>query len=210
MLINQTIQDFIAEVNSPSPAPGGGSVSALVGALGSSLVAMYTHLSINKKKFKEAPEEIQIQFQNQMNAMQETIRQFLVCVDKDTEVYNKVMGAYKLPKDSLEEQSIRNVAIKKATEDAINSPLSIMRYGVDLLKQLENMLPYGNKNAASDYAVGIILLDAAIQGAALNVKINLPSASEEVRTKSESEMNALLLATTEFKKKLLNEAMQYI
>ena len=210
MLVNKTVQEFIDEVNSPSPAPGGGSVSALVGALGSSLVAMYTHLSITKKKFKEAPIEIQEQINNQMNSLQESIKEFMLCIDCDTEVYTTVISAYKLPKSSDEEISIRNIAIYDAIEQAIASPMAIMEQGITILKQLDNMLPYGNINAVSDFAVGVILIDAAIQGAALNVKINLSSAREDISKSSEIKMNQILEETKSLKDKLLNDAIQYI
>lgn len=210
MLTNKTVEEFIAEVNSPSPAPGGGSVSALVGTLGSALVAMYTHLSINKKKFKEVPIEVQEQFSKQMEALQVSIQEFQKCVERDTEVYNQVMSAYKLPKDSTEEIFARQEAIYTAVEQAIDSPMEIMRQGVSILRQLDNMLPFGNKNAASDFAVGVILLDAAIQGAALNVKINLSSAREDISKTSEKQMNQILEETKVLKDKLLNDAHQYI
>lgn len=210
MLINKTIEEFINDVNSPSPAPGGGSVSALVGALGSSLVAMFTHLSISKKKFKEAPAEIQEQVMNQMNALQNSIKEFMICIDRDTDVYNIVISAYKLPKSSNEEIDVRQTAIYGAIEQAIASPMAIMEHGISILKQLDNLLPYGNINAASDFAVGVILIDAAIQGAALNVKINLSSARENISKESEIKMNNILTEVKELKEKLLNDASQYI
>lgn len=210
MLVNKTIEEFINEVNSPSPAPGGGSVSALVGALGSSLVAMFTHLSISKKKFREAPIEIQEQIMNQMSTLQESIKKFMICVDHDTDVYNIVISAYKLPRSSEDEIKVREIAIYDAIEQAIASPMEIMEQGVAILKQIDNMLPYGNINAASDFAVGVILLDAAIQGAALNVKINLSSAREEISKTSEVKMNQLLEETKSLREKLLADASSYI
>ena len=210
MLVNKTIEEFISEVNSSSPAPGGGSVSALVGALGSSLVAMYTHLSIGKKKYREAPIEIQEQMNTQMEALQTSIKDFMICIDRDSDVYNLVMSAYKLPKETEEEQTTRNEAIYDAIEKAIASPMAIMKHGVAILEKLDNMLPYGNKNAASDFAVGVILLDAAIQGAALNVEINLSSARSEYSEVSRNQMNDLLAKTASLKEKLLTEAKNYL
>lgn len=210
MLVNKTIEEFISEVNSSSPAPGGGSVSALVGALGSSLVAMYTHLSIGKKKYREAPVEIQEQIQSQMDALQASIKDFMICVDRDTEVYNLVMSAYKLPKETEEQQAVRNEAIYDAVEKAIASPMAIMQHGVAILEKLDNMLPYGNKNAASDFAVGVILIEAAIQGAALNVEINLSSARSELGEASKKQMDELLEKTATLKDKLLKDAKNYI
>lgn len=210
MLVNKTVTDFINEVNSPSPAPGGGSVSALVGALGCSLIAMYTHLSVTKKKFKEAPVAIQTEFDNRMQELQSSINNFLKYIDQDTEVYNTVMAAYKLPKDSDEDKTKRNEAIYDAIEQAIASPMVMMEEGVSILQQLNNMLPYGNINATSDFAVGVILLDAAVQGAGLNVKINLSSAREQVSIENEAKMNKLLKQSQILKDHLLTEAYKLL
>ncbi|MBR3693349.1 MAG: cyclodeaminase/cyclohydrolase family protein [Erysipelotrichales bacterium] len=98
MLIDKSVKEFIQEVNSASPTPGGGGVSALVGSLGSSLVAMYLHLSMNKKKYKEASNEVQEMIQRKMECLQQSIQEFLVCIDQDAEAFNTVISAYKLPK----------------------------------------------------------------------------------------------------------------
>ena len=134
----------------------------------------------------------------------------MICVDRDTEVYNLVMSAYKLPKETEEQQAVRNEAIYDAVEKAIASPMAIMQHGVAILEKLDNMLPYGNKNAASDFAVGVILIEAAIQGAALNVEINLSSARSELGEASKKQMDELLEKTATLKDKLLKDAKNYI
>ena len=208
MLIDKRVKEFIQEVNSASPTPGGGGVSALVGSLGSSLVAMYLHLSMNKKKYKEASNEVQEMIQRKMECLQQSIQEFLVCIDQDAEAFNTVISAYKLPKGTEEEKVIRNQAITQANEIAIRPPMQILEIGRSILVQLGDILPYGNANVVSDYAIGIILLEAAIQGAAYNIKINLSDSEEHQQIRKE--VDVVLENASTLKNELLAESQKYL
>ncbi|MBQ9986799.1 MAG: cyclodeaminase/cyclohydrolase family protein, partial [Erysipelotrichales bacterium] len=188
--------------------PGGGGVSALVGSLGSSLVAMYLHLSMNKKKYKEASSEVQEMIQRKMECLQQSIQEFLVCIDQDAEAFNTVISAYKLPKGTEEEKVIRNQAITQANEIAIRPPMQILEIGRSILVQLGDILPYGNANVVSDYAIGIILLEAAIQGAAYNIKINLSDSEEHQQIRKE--VDVVLENASTLKNELLAESQKYL
>lgn len=208
MLIDKSVREFVQEVNSSSPTPGGGGVSALVGALGSSLVAMYLHLSMNKKKFTEASDEVQQMIQEKMDKLQLSIQGFLDCIDMDAEAFNTVINAYKLPKSNEEEIQVRQEAIAQASEVAIAPPMQILESGCFILTLLDDILPYGNNSVVSDYAIGIILLEAAIQGAAYNIYINLNDSEEHQQIRKGV---ALALGkASSLKEHLLEESKKYL
>jgi len=178
-LMDKTVVDFISEVDSPSPAPGGGSVSALAGSLGVSLSRMVGHLTINKKKFKALSEEIQKEFVNRFEELECINDELNVLVDRDTEAFNYVMAAFKLPNESDEEKLARKQAIEEATYKAIEVPMLIAELSHRGLELISYFLEYGNKNAITDLGVSALLLATALEGAILNVKINLPGITNE-------------------------------
>lgn len=192
MLLEKSVLEFLDEVDSSSPAPGGGSVSALAGALGVCLSRMYAHLSVGKKKFLELDEQIQTEFVTHFEALAEKKTALCKAVDRDCEAYDRVMAAYKMPKITEEEIKTRNQAIHDATITAIESPYSIMELSLEALRLCKEMVEYGNKNAISDLACGVIFLDAAVQGAGLNVLINLSSLDETESSYWNEKMNAAL------------------
>lgn len=178
-LMDKNVRDFIAEVDSPSPAPGGGSVSALAGSLGASLSRMVGHLTVNKKKFKGLSEEIQGEFLRRFEELEGVKDELNTLVDRDTEAFNLVMAAFKLPKETDEEKAAREEAIEKATYKAIEVPMAIAENSYRGLELIGYFLEYGNKNAITDLGVSALLLSAALEGAVLNVKINLPGITDE-------------------------------
>lgn len=205
MLIEKNGLEILNQIDSSSPTPGGGSVSALVGALGIALVRMYGHLSINKKKFLALDESIQEQFIQNFNEIVKQKEALVHAIDKDCDAYDEVMNAYRLPKTTDEEIQIRNEALQKATYIAIESPYNIMKLSLDAIHLCEDLVDYGNKNAISDLACGIIFLDAAIQGAGLNVQINLASLDEQERKTWESKMTHILNESHESKENIVNK-----
>lgn len=178
-LVEKSVVDFIDEVDSASPAPGGGSVSALVGSLGASLSRMVGHLTVNKKKFKGYSEEIQWDFMQRFEELYNIKSELNVLVDRDTEAFNHVMAAFKLPKESEEEKVARSAAIEEATYKAIDVPMVIGELSYRGLELIEYFVEYGNKNAITDLGVSALLLASALEGAILNVKINLPGISDQ-------------------------------
>ncbi len=210
MLIENRFQDVLDQVDSDSCAPGGGSVSALVGALGVCLARMYGHLSINKKRFLELEENVQKEFYDRFQELSEYRNQLSDAADKDCEAYNEVMKAFKMPKITDEEKQLRSKAIQKATYIAIESPYRIMCESLKAMRLCEALVDNGNKNAISDLACGVILLDAAIQGAGFNVEINLSGLNDDERKEWEQKMNDVLHESHELKEKIVKQVKKHL
>ncbi|MGL4653778.1 cyclodeaminase/cyclohydrolase family protein [Cetobacterium sp.] len=179
-LVDLSVRDFLNIVDSKSPAPGGGSVSALISALGCTLGRMVAHLTFDKKKYKELPLEEQEKFKNSFEEMEKYRYLLEELIDKDTEAYNLVMAAYKLPKETEEEKEFRKDRIEENLKLAIETPLQICKISEKTLSLVKIILEYGNKNAITDLGVAAILLYSGIEGGVLNVKINLGGLSDEV------------------------------
>jgi formiminotetrahydrofolate cyclodeaminase len=169
MLTKKSVEEFLNELASNSPAPGGGSVAALAGALGSALTAMVCNLTIGKKKYASVEDEIK----KVLEQIEPLRKKFILLIDKDTDTFNKVMEAYGLPKDSDEQKALRSAAIQSATKEATLVPLEVMKHCVDALALAKTIAEKGNANSITDAGVGALMLHAAVEGAALNVKINL-------------------------------------
>ena len=167
-LVNMTAEGFASETASESPAPGGGSVSAYVGALGVSLGTMVANLSSHKPGWDEQWEV----FGNWAEKGQKLKEELLFLVDEDTRAFNKIMDAFGLPKGTDEEKSIRSAAIQDATKYAIEVPFRTMKKAYESFEIIEAMVETGNPNSVSDAGVGAVCLRSAILGAWLNVKIN--------------------------------------
>ncbi len=178
-LMDRKVIDFIEQVSSKSPAPGGGSVSALSGALGVSLALMVGHLTIGKKKFLEKDIAIQNMFQKTVEDLKEIETALMPLVDQDTEAFDHIMQAYRLPKASEEELNVRKKAIVKATLEAIHVPQRVASLSLEALKKLSIMIEHGNTSAISDLGVSILHLVTAIEGASMNIKINTPSLEDD-------------------------------
>jgi formiminotetrahydrofolate cyclodeaminase len=170
MLLEKRVAEFIAETASSSPAPGGGSASALAGALGTALAEMVINLTVGKKKYADVAQELADILPPLMQARKELER----AVDDDTAAFKDVMKAYGLPKETEAEKTIRSQAILQATIGATKIPLSVMQISLHALKMTKVVAEKGNRNSLSDAGVAALLLEAAISGAALNVRINLP------------------------------------
>ncbi|GAB4199897.1 MAG: hypothetical protein Fur0023_02690 [Bacteroidia bacterium] len=167
-LVNKTVSDFVNVTASESPAPGGGSVSALCGALGSALGAMVANLSANKKGWEEQTEY----FSNYAEQLQQAKQQLLELIDKDTQAFNEVMKAFSLPKNTEEEKNIRKKAIEEATFQAMMIPYHTMQIAQSCMDILQIMAEKGNPNSVTDAGVGALCIRTAVLGAAMNVKIN--------------------------------------
>jgi formiminotetrahydrofolate cyclodeaminase len=170
-LVQLNVEAFVAEVASASPAPGGGSVAALSGAAGAALAAMVCRLTIGKKKYAAVEEEMKV-----LAAEADKIRsRFVALVDEDTAAFNKVMEAFGLPKETAAQQALRSAAIEEATKEAALVPLECMKHAIDGLAIAKTAAQKGNVNSASDAGVSALMLASALEGAALNVRINLAS-----------------------------------
>lgn len=174
MLTKKTVGAFLDELASPSPAPGGGSVAALSGALGAALTTMVCNLTIGKKKYAEVETEMK-----KIKAEAEALRlKFTELIDQDTLAFNKVMEAYALPKESDAQKALRSAAIAAATKEATLVPLEVMKHCIDAMALAQQVASSGNANSVSDAGVGALMLHTACEGAALNVRINLNSLAD--------------------------------
>ena len=174
-LVDMTICEFSDEVDSNSPAPGGGSVSALAGNIGIGLARMMAHLSFGKKKYENLDESIRIEFLERFNQLSDIRAQLVDLIDKDTESFNEFMKAIRLPKGSEEQIKYRNSAIQEATLFSIDVPFKTSKECLKALSIIEYILEYGNQNAITDIGVGTLMLYTGVEGAILNVKVNLGS-----------------------------------
>src|ERR1051326_1978640 len=167
--ITKSLAPFLDELASSSPAPGGGSVAALSGAIGSALTSMVCNLTIGKKKYQDVEPEM-----NAILQKSEVLRKiFTKLVEQDTEAFNKVMEAFDLPKDSEDQKALRSAAIQEATKEAALIPLEVMKHVVAAITLVKLVAEKGNANSVSDAGVSALMLHAACEGAALNVQINL-------------------------------------
>src|SRR6266496_1646431 len=174
-LAKMNLREFCNETLSDSPAPGGGSVAALMGALGASLGGMVANLSAGKRGWDDKLEY----FSNCGVTAQQLKDELLALVDEDTAAFNKVMDAFALPKESGEEKAARTAAITKATKYAAEVPLKVMETASKSYELLAEMAERGNPASVSDVGVGALATRACIEGAALNVKINLAQLKDE-------------------------------
>jgi glutamate formiminotransferase/formiminotetrahydrofolate cyclodeaminase len=174
-LIKLDLQSFADETASESVAPGGGSVAAYVGALGVSLGTMVANLSAHKRGWDDRWDHFSLWAEKG-----EKIKQKLMhLVDADTDAFNKIIEAFRLPKSTDEEKSIRSTYIQEATKGAIEVPMEVLRTTVQSFELLEAMANEGNPASKSDAAVGALCARAAAHGAYLNVKINLEGLKDE-------------------------------
>ncbi|MFN8286249.1 MAG: glutamate formimidoyltransferase [Chitinophagales bacterium] len=167
-LLNMNLRQFADETASESPAPGGGSISAYVGALGVSLATMVANLSSHKKGWDERWKE----FGNWADKGQQLKDQLLNLVDEDTKAFNKIMDAFGLPKTTDAEKAARKQAIQEATKYAIEIPFKVMQLSLASFEIIKAMAADGNPNSVSDAGVGALCARSAVYGAYLNVKIN--------------------------------------
>ncbi len=163
------LSTFLDDLASGEPTPGGGSAAALAGALGAALAAMVARLTVGRKRYVDVDVQMQA-----VLAEAEALRGRLAgLVAEDAQAYERVRAAYRLPKDSAEEQAQRHAAIQGAMQGASRTPLETMRACLAALHLLEQAASLGNVNAATDGAVGALLAQAGLAGAALNVRVNL-------------------------------------
>ena len=199
-LVKMDLRQFCNETLSDSPAPGGGSVAALIGALGVSLGGMVANLSAGKRGWDDKLHY----FSGWAVKAQQLKDELLVLVDEDTAAFNKVMDAFALPKDSAEEKAARSAAIQAANKYAAEVPLRVMETAFKSYEILTEMAKKGNPASISDVGVGLLALRACVDGAAMNVRINLAGLKDDklksallekvkqIRAESESEFKVII------------------
>jgi len=185
---SEPLQVYLDDAASKKPAPGGGSVSACAGALGAALVGMVCNLTRGREKFVDVETEI-VTLVEAAEAARARLEQLL---QEDTTAYSGVIAAYKMPKETAEEQAARTAAIQAGLIVAADVPLEICRVAVEVCRLAKVAAGIGNPQAVTDAGIGAILGEAAVVGAALNVKINLGSIKDEAYVaKAAAEIEAI-------------------
>jgi len=179
MLRDLTIQDFATELASKSPAPGGGSVAALSGSLASALTCMVFNLTVGRKDYNEYPEQTRDRIDSGLSHACGVKDEFLDLMEKDVDAFMELMEAFKLPKAEEEEAKFRSERIREGYKKAIEIPLEVAESALRIFEHIDTAARWGNKNASSDAGVAAILALSAIEGAVLNVRINLASIKDD-------------------------------
>lgn len=175
MLSELTLKGFLAETAGEAPVPGGGSISALNGAIAAALCEMVANLTVGKKKYAECEEEMR-EIASSVAAIQ---RELVLDIDRDSDAYNLVFGAFKMPKETEEEKAARSKAIQDNTIIAAKVPMEVARRTSAILDKIEAVAARGNQNAVTDACVAMMCARTAIVGALFNVRINLTSIKDE-------------------------------
>ena len=171
MIKDQPIQQFLDELASKAPTPGGGGAAAIMGAMGAALVSMVCNLTIGKEKYAAVEGEMK-QTLEQAEALRETLTDM---IRQDVEVFDQVMGAYGMPKETDEQKAERSEAIQQALKAATDVPLACARACAEVIELSRVVADKGNLNVISDAGVAVLAAHAALRSAALNVYINAGS-----------------------------------
>ncbi len=199
-LVGMNLRAFADETASESPAPGGGSIAAYLGALGASLATMVANLSSHKRGWDARWHE----FSRWAEEGQDLKNQLLYLVDEDTAAFNKIMDAFKLPKATTEEKAARKNAIQAATKYAIEMPFKTMELSMKSFQLIRAMTETGNPNSVTDAGVGALCARAAVYGAYMNVKINAKDLEDKIFVNDIlAKADAILIAAEKAEKEIL-------
>jgi len=200
MLIDKKVSNFLDELASNSPTPGGGSVAALAGALGAALISMVGNLTIGKKKYEDVEEDIK-----KIIGSSEKLRYELSqLIEEDVKVFNNFMATYKMPRETENEKKMRTEKIQEALIEAARVPLRVAYKCMEILSLSKEVAEKGSINTVSDAGVAALMAEAALESAILNVKINLKMIKDEkVRTELSSSIKEILLKENGQKEEVL-------
>ena len=200
---NMTLVKFVDELASNSPVPGGGSVAAVSGALGAALSEMVANLTIGKKKYIESEEEMK-----ELAVKASQLRaKLLDDIQRDSDSYDKVIAAYKLPKETEEEVNKRQNEIQESLKIAASVPLDIAQTSFEIMPLAQTVVEKGNSNAVTDGLVAAMMSRTAVLSALLNVKINLSSIKDEdFVLELKEKVTELEIKTMEYEKKILEKS----
>ena len=200
MLIDKKVSNFLDELASSSPTPGGGSVAALAGALGAALISMVGNLTVGKKKYEDVEKDIK-----KIISSSEKLRYELSqLTEEDVKAFNNFMATYKMPKETEDEKKIRAEKIQEALIKAARVPLKTAYKCLDIMILSQEIAEKGNINVISDAGVAVLMSEAALESAILNVKINLKMIKDEkIRKELSSSIKEILLKEKGQKEKVL-------
>ncbi len=200
MLIDKKVSNFLDELASNSPTPGGGSVAALAGVLGAALISMVGNLTVGKKKYEDVEEDIK----KIINSSERLRYELSHLIEEDVKVFNNFMATYKMPKETEDEKKRRAEMIQESLIKAAKVPLKVAYKCLDILSLSKEVAEKGNINVVSDAGVAVLMAEAALESALLNVKINLRMIKDEkVRTELYSSIKEILLKEKGQKEKVL-------
>ncbi len=205
MFDNMKINDFLTELSSNSPAPGGGSVAAFSSALASALGAMVGNLTIGKKSYREMEEEKKSKVDEALEACIGIRETYMNLMEEDTKSFMEVIDAFKLPKNTDEELVKRNEAIERGYKTALATPKRLCDEALKLYPYLNELALYGNVNAISDVGVAVLLNSSSIESAMLNIIINLKNIKDEAfAVQIRGYLDEVSLKNNNFKNDIMN------
>lgn len=175
MCLNQPLKSFIDNTAKGTPTPGGGSVAALVGSLGAALLCMVGNFTIGKPKYKSVEKDVK-EILAEADKLKESL---FVLIREDMEAYEKFSRASEMPKDTPLMREKRKQVLQKTLKEAAEVPWRISQASLQVIELAEKLLPKGNPNLITDVGVGVLLAEAALKSAVLNVKINLSFIKDE-------------------------------
>ena len=200
MLIDKKVSNFLDELASNSPTPGGGSVAALAGALGAALISMVGNLTVGKKKYEDVEEDIK----KIISSSEKLHYELSQLIEEDVKVFNNFMATYKMPKETEDEKKVRAEKMQESLIEAAKVPLKVAYKCLDILILSQEAAEKGNINVVSDVGVAVLMAEAALESAILNVKINLRMIKDEkVRTELSSFIKEILFKEKGQKEKVL-------
>jgi len=202
-----SIDTYVADAAAGKPAPGGGSVSALAGALAAAMSAMSANFTVGKKRFADVEETAR----RLLGELEEAREALLELMERDVEAYSAVSDAYSLPKESEEQKATRAEAIGRALRAAMEVPLDVMRRCAAVASVADELVEVGNRNLITDVGVSAILAEAACAAARLNVEVNLKFLKEpELRREVEAEMEPLSRAAAACRDRVSRKVTDYL
>ena len=179
MIKDKSIQVFLDELASKASTPGGGSAAAIIGAMGAALISMVANFTVGKKGY----ENVDADAQEILDKSEKLRARLTDMIKADVDVFNKVMGAYGMAKDTDEQKAARTAAIQAALKEATDVPLACARLSAEVIKLCQPIAEKGNKNVISDAGVAVLAGQAALRSAALNVYINIGGIKDEAFVK---------------------------
>lgn len=208
---NLTIGNFIEDLSSDSPAPGGGAVAALVASLGGGLTAMVYSLTKGKKAFEGLSDEDKEKMEECILEIEKFTKEALVYAKKDEDGFNALMACYKLPKETEEEKVERTSRIASCTKNCMTVPLELAEKSLSIYENVKFATEKGNKNLITDAMISAILINSAIEASIINVKINLGSIKDlELKEKTEDRIKEIERKSNLIKNEILNYGYKVI
>ncbi|MBI2954907.1 MAG: cyclodeaminase/cyclohydrolase family protein [Chloroflexi bacterium] len=202
MYLNERMSQFLDDLASGAPAPGGGSVAALSGSLAAALISMVCNLTIGKEKYKDVEADVRT-ILNRSETLRHELAELL---EADTQLYGKVIAAYRLPKYTDEEKTVRLDAIDRALKEACGVPMQIARRCAELVELCVPAAAKGNVAAISDIGVAVLMAEAGLVSAGLNVKINLGSIKDATFVQeAAAEFEGYMKSKAEIKARVLED-----